>query len=169
MKLPNNRTIFFIITFFCAISLAYAYYAQYYQNLEPCPLCIAQRLIIAVILLLSLLYGIHNPKTVLSKVYSLVLISFAAFGIKTAAHHQWLMNLPPEQQPLSCGMPLDVLFRRVPLDSFLHTVLQGDAECGKVTWIIFGITPPIAVILLCGFVILLSLVILLRKKPQLSL
>ena len=166
MKFPNNRTIFFVITFLCVLSLAFAYYAQYFQNFEPCPLCIAQRVILAVIGVLALLYGIHNPKNLLGRVYGLVLFIISAFGIKTAAHHQWLMNLPPEQQPLSCGMPLDVLYKKVPLDSFLHTILQGDAECGKISWMIFGVTPPIAVIILCGFIALLSLVVIFRKSKS---
>ena len=165
MKLPNNRTIYFAIAFLATISLAYAFYAEFYQHIEPCPLCIAQRVIIGVIALLAFIYAIHNPQNFVNKIYSLVLVALSAFGIKTAAHHQWLMNLPPEQQPLSCGMPLDVLFKKVPLNSFLHTVLQGDAECGKVTWMIFGITPPIAVITLCSTIIFLCSIILFRKKP----
>ena len=165
MKLPNNRTLYYTIASIASMSLGYAFYAEFYQHITPCPLCIAQRVIIGFIAILAFVFAIHNPQNLVNKIYSLVLIALGAFGVKTAAHHQWLMNLPPEQQPLSCGMPLDILFKKVPLHSFLHTVLQGDAECGKVTWIIFGATPPIAVITLCSTIIFLCLIILFRKKP----
>ena len=165
MKLLNNRTIYFAIAVLATISIAYAFYAEFYQHIEPCPLCIVQRVIIGVIAILAFIFAIHNPQNFISKIYSIVLIAISTFEIKTAVHHQWLMNLPPEQQPLSCGMPLSVLFKKVPLNSFLHTVLQGDAECSKVTWVIFGITPPIALIILCSTTILLCLIILFRKKP----
>ncbi len=165
MKLPNNRTIYFVIAILATMSLAYAFYAEFYQHIEPCPLCIAQRVIIGVIGILAFVYAIHNPQNFINKIYGIILIALSAFGIKTAAHHQWLMSLPPEQQPLSCGMPLEVLFKKVPFNNFLDTVLKGDAECGKVTWLIFGITPPIAVITLCSSIILLCLIVLFRKQP----
>jgi len=60
-------------------------------------------------------------------------------------------------------MPLGVLYDRVPLHSFLHTVLQGDAECGKVTWKILGLTPPVAVTILCCVIILIAAIIFLRQ------
>jgi disulfide bond formation protein DsbB len=163
MKLPTNRIIFFVIGLLCTLSVAYAFYAEFYQKIEPCPLCIVQRVIIGLIAVLAFIYAIHNPQNIITKIYGLVLIFLSAFGIKVAAHHLWLMSLPPEQQPLSCGMPLAMLYQRVPLNSFLHTVLQGDAECGKIIWKIFGITPPIAVIILCSIVIILSLIIIFRK------
>lgn len=163
MRFPNNRAIFFIITLLCVLSLAYAYYAQLYQNFDPCPLCVVQRVILEILAILAFIYALHNPKNLLSKVYGLVLFIISAFGIKVAAHHQLLMNLPPEKQPLSCGMPLDVLFKKVPFNSFLHTILQGDAECGKVSWMVFGITPPIAVITLCSIIAILSLAVIFRS------
>ena len=166
MHLPTNRKIFFFIFITCTFSLAYAFYAEFYQGMEPCPLCIAQRVIIFVIALLSLIYALHNPRGVLSRIYGLIITVFAAAGIKIAAHHVWLINLPPEQQPLSCGMPLTMLYQRVPLQSFLHTILQGDAECGKITWKVMGILPPVAVIILCSIIAILGLLVTLRKKNK---
>ena len=163
LKNITTRQLFFLMALLCCSSVAFAFYAEYYQGMEPCPLCIAERVVIGTIGLLALIYALHNPTGWMRKIYSLILISCALFGIKIAAHHLWLMGLPPELQPLSCGLPLSVLFQKVPLHSFLHTVLQGDAECGKVTWLIFGLKPPFALIILCSIIILLSLTTLCRK------
>ena len=153
MKHANK--IFLIIFVLCLASVAYALYAELYLNATPCPLCIAQRVIIAGIGLLALIFAIHNPHNWLKYIYNLIIAGLAIFGIKVAAHHIWLINLPPEKQPLSCGMPLEILYKKLPLNNFISHILQGDAECGKVNWIIFGVNAPTAVVILCSIVLLL--------------
>lgn len=147
--------VFIFIFIVCLLSLAYAYYSQYYNNAEPCPLCIAQRVIITIIGLLALIFSLGNLTGVINKIYSLVIAGFALFGIKIAMHHINLMNLPPDQQPLSCGMPLSVLYDKLPLTGFLQYVLKGDAECGKVNWLVFGMRGPTSVVVLCSIILLL--------------
>jgi disulfide bond formation protein DsbB len=83
------------------------------------------------------------------------MIIIAGFGIKVSIHHVWLTELPPEQQPLSCGMPLDVMYQNLPFWHFLHKVLMGSAECAKVNWQILGINAPTAVTLLFTLILLL--------------
>lgn len=164
MKHSFCKKLNFGILFLTSISLVYAYFAEYYLGMEPCPLCIAQRVIVGLIFLISLIFAIHNPKGLAIRLYSLIILGLALFGIKISSHHIWLMNLPPDQQPLSCGMPLSMLYKRVPLNSFLHTILQGDAECGKITWKIFGLTPPMAVLILCSIIAISSIIIFFSKK-----
>ncbi len=106
---------------------------------------------------------LHNPKNIIKKIYSLILIAISGFGLKVAFHHKWLMSLPPEQQPLSCGMPLSVLYQRLPLNNFLKMILQGDAECGKISWQILGMTPPTALIIFYFVIIALALINFIKK------
>lgn len=160
----SNRTSFLIIMFLCVFSLAYAYYAEYYLEQEPCPLCIVERIIIGSIGILSLIYAIHNPKNFISRIYGMIIAGLAIFNIKIAAHHVWLTNLPPEKRPLSCGLPLDILYDQLTLTNFIHKILQGDAECAQINWRIFGLLAPTAVIIVCSIITLLSLIIVFRKK-----
>ena len=161
--MPSKQNLFIIIAVLSLASLGYAFYAQYFQNVEPCPLCIAQRVIIGIIAILSILFAIHNPKNFLMRIYGLIVGGFAIFGIKVAAHQLWLMNLPADKQPLSCGMPLEVLYQKIPLHSFIQYILKGDGECGKVNWTIFGMSAPTAVLVLCGIITLISLYIIFTK------
>lgn len=142
-----------LIFIICAAVIAYAYYSQYYLDAIPCPLCIVQRLVIAAIGLLALIFGIFSVSGILNKICSLIIAGVAIFGISVAKRHLYLMNLPPDQQPLSCGMPLEIQFERLPFRSFLHYVLQGDAECGKVNWLVFGMKGPTAMIVLCAVIL----------------
>ena len=161
----SNRKKISVIIALVLISLGYAFYAEFALNLEPCPLCIVERVILAAILVPALIFLIHNPRNNLFKyLYSLCIIGISGFGIKVAAHHIWLTQLPPEQQPLSCGMPLGAMYQSLPLHSFLHKILEGDAECAKVTWRVLGINAPLAVLILFVVIILLTGLILFRKK-----
>jgi len=143
------RGIFTIVFLASSGALTAAYYAQFVNNADPCPLCIAQRVIYAAIALVSLIAAIHGAKKTGTFIYNLVLAGITIFGIKTAYHHVWLQSLPPSEWPASCGMPLNILYKQVPLTGFLHTILSGSAECAMASWKIFGISG--AMISLWGF------------------
>ena len=61
----------------CASGLGYAYYAQFVQGFEPCPLCIFQRLALAAVGLVFLAAAVHHPRDWGAKVYG-VLIDLVA-------------------------------------------------------------------------------------------
>ncbi|MDQ5921978.1 MAG: protein dithiol:quinone oxidoreductase [Pseudomonadota bacterium] len=161
----SARKIFVAITVLSMLSLIYSFYAEFYLKFEPCPLCVVQRIIIIAIMLFAIIFSTHTPRIKLStRIYGVIIAGLALFNIKVAAHHVWLINLPIEQQPLSCGMPLNILYQRVSLPNFLQTILQGDAECAKLTWTILGMQPPYAVIILCGTILLLALLPIFKGK-----
>jgi disulfide bond formation protein DsbB len=81
----------------CAGLLAYAYYLQFHDDLDPCPLCIFQRVAFLVTGLLFLAAAIQAPGPAGSRIYA-VLISLAGLtGAGIAGRHVWLQHLPPGQ------------------------------------------------------------------------
>lgn len=160
----KTNKLFILIFTICTLTIAYAYYVQYHNGVDSCPLCVAQRIIIIVIGLLSLLFGVLGVSGLFNKLCSFVVAGFAIFGIKIAAHHLYLINLPPEQQPLSCGLPLDILYQKLPLQGFLSYILQGDAECSKVNWLVLGMQGPAAMITLCSGILALLIYNMLRQR-----
>ena len=165
-RLISPRFTFALIALFCFCSLGYALYSQYYHGDDPCPLCIAQRIIYLIIGVIALLALIVNCKKLGNYIYGILTLGFAGFGIKVAAHHVWLQSLPQDQWPASCGMPLEILYKRVPLSGFLHTILSGSAECAAVTWTIFGISSPIVSLAGYSLCALGALYVLIYRKPQ---
>ena len=148
----NNRFIFCLIILASFGSVAFALFSQYHDLVEPCPLCIAQRVIYFLIGLVAIFAFFHKSLSFPSKVYALILLAIAAFGAKVAYHHVWLQSLPPEQWPASCGMPLSVLYKQIPLTGFIHTILSGTAECAMINWKVFGISGPF--LSLCNFILI---------------
>ena len=142
-RLIGPRLIFAGIFLLCSIGLAYALYAQYFNGAEPCPLCIAQRVFYAVIGLIAGIALIHKPHRWGNLVYALLITIVSLFALKIAHHHVWLQSLPPAEWPASCGMPLEVLYQRIPLSGFLKVILAGTAECASIEWKIFGLPAPL--------------------------
>src|SRR5271167_945901 len=125
----------------CLGLLAYAYYAQKYLHLEPCPLCIFQRIGVAAIALAFLLALVHNPKGWGSRVYGVLIFVAAAVTLCVAARHVWIQHLPADQVP-TCGASLNYLLDIFPLTEVIRTVLTGSGECAKINWTLFGLSMP---------------------------
>lgn len=142
-KKITSRITLALIAIFSASCVGYAIYAQLYKGAEPCPLCIAQRVIYGLLAIVSIIGIVNNCKKTGNIVYSILLTSIAIFGVVIAHHHVWLQSLPPELWPASCGMPLEIMFKQMPLTGFLHTVLTGTAECAAIDWKVMGISGPL--------------------------
>lgn len=125
----------------CAALLAYAYYAQYAMHLEPCPLCIFQRVGIFALGVIFALAALHDPGVVGRRVYAVLLDLAAMATIGVAARQLYIQSLPPDAVP-ACGASLDFLLKVFPLNEVLVKVLTGSGECAKVDWRFLGLAMP---------------------------
>jgi disulfide bond formation protein DsbB len=125
----------------CGGLMAYALYAQHVLGLEPCPLCIFQRV---GVIALGLVFGVaalHGPGAAGRRVYAILVGFAAAAAAGVAARHLWLQSLPPERVP-ACGPGLDYMLETFPLRETLQTVLSGSGECATVDWSLLGLAMP---------------------------
>ena len=132
----------------CAALLAYAYYAQFVMHLEPCPLCIFQRIGVFALGLVFLIAAAHDPSGRGRRVYALLLLLAALATIGVAVRHLYIQNLPPGSVP-SCGASLDFMLKIFSLSEVLVKVLTGSGECAKITWRFLGLAMP-AWVLICA-------------------
>ena len=125
----------------CAGLLAYAYYAQYVMHLEPCPLCIFQRVGIFAIGVIFAIASARDPAGWGRRVYAglLGLASLATAGV--AVRHLYIQSLPPGTVA-ACGASLDFMLKVFPLTDVLVKVLTGSGECAKVEWRFLGLAMP---------------------------
>jgi disulfide bond formation protein DsbB len=125
----------------CAGLLAYAYYAQMVLHLEPCPLCIFQRVGVFALGVIFLIAAAHDPVGWGRRVYA-VLLGAAALGvIGVAVRHLYIQSLPEGSIP-ACGASLDFMLKVFSLSEVLVKVLTGSGECAKVTWSFLGLAMP---------------------------
>lgn len=137
----SHRSIYLIGFLGCAALIGIALYFQYVMELEPCPLCIVQRIFFVVVGVVCLVAFVHNPKGWGNKVYGILGAAGALVGIAVAARHVWLQNLPPELVP-ECGPGLDYMLRVFPMTKVMSMVFSGSGECAEVAWRFAGLTIP---------------------------
>lgn len=134
-----NARIWFLLGFIGCISLlGVGAYLQFVEELEPCPLCISQRLAILATGLILLVAAIHNRGR---KVYAVLAAVAAAVGASISLRHIWLQHLPPEEVP-ECSPGLEYVFQNFPLADTVKLMLSGTGECAKIDWTLLGLSIP---------------------------
>ena len=135
------RSGYALITLSCASLLGFALYNQYVDYLDPCPLCIFQRVAFAWMGLFALLAFVHNPARTGRRVYTWLIVPGAVFGAAVAGRHIWLQSLPPGDVP-ECGPGLNYMLENFPVAEVLSSVLQGSGSCAEVKWTFLGMSMP---------------------------
>jgi len=136
----------------CLGMLAYAYYEQYAQGLEPCPLCMFQRITVLALGVVFLIAAVHNPKRPAGGWTYAVLIAVAALAtIGVSARHVYIQSLPPGSIP-ACGAPLEVLVQMFHIWQVIAKVLHAGGECAVVNWTFLGLSMP-AWVLFCALIL----------------
>ncbi len=139
----------------CVTMLGYALYAQHGLGLEPCPLCMFQRVGIGFLGLAFLLAGLHSPRGALGgRLYAGLIAAAALFPIYVAGRHVYIQSLPEGSVP-SCGATLDYMLDVFPLLTVVRKVLTAGGECAKIDWSFLGLSMPawvlIAAVALAAF------------------
>ena len=137
----SRRSLYLIGFLVCVGLLAGALYFEHVLGLEPCPLCIFQRLFFIGIGILCLSAFIHNARGWGNQLYAGLGCLLAIGGGAVSARHVWLQHLPPELVP-DCGPGLSYMFETFPLTRALEMVLAGSGECAEVSWRFLGLTMP---------------------------
>ena len=133
----------------CVGMMACALYFQYGLGLEPCPLCIFQRVGTIALGVAFLVAAIHNPSGWGRGVYVMLLPLVGMAAAAVSARHVWLQNLPKDQVP-ACGPDLDFMLDTFPFLEVLRTVLSGSGECANIAWQFLGLSMPAWVLILLG-------------------
>ena len=125
----------------CALLFGYALYQQHVLGLEPCHLCVFQRIGVLAIGLVFLVATLHGPRAGGAKAYGLLAALAAAVTAGIAARHVWIQQQPPGSVP-ACGADLDFMLDVMPLQEVVAKVLAGGGECQKVDWQFLGLSMP---------------------------
>lgn len=125
----------------CAALLAFAYFSQFHDHLEPCPLCIFQRIGVIAVGVFFLLAWVHNPKGWGARIYGGLILLAAAAGGAVSIRHIYVQHLPPDMAP-PCGPGIGYLFAKLPFSTFLVKAFTGSADCSVITWSFLGLTMP---------------------------
>jgi len=136
---------------FILVVLAVAIQTQF--NLEPCPLCVSQRIVFIVIGFLFFLFSFLKPNQLIKFIHVLTLLTANIVGIVFAIRHimiqsKWITV------PAECGIDLDYMFENFPLTEAFSLLFKGTGDCSEIDWLFLGLTlPQLALIAYIMFVI----------------
>jgi disulfide bond formation protein DsbB len=137
MHMLTPRWFFAATACTCVALLAYGYYLQFHDGLEPCPMCIFQRLCYMAVAAVGIVATVHGPQRLAATLYAALALGFAGVGAGIAGRQVWLQHLPPERVP-ECGPGLEFMLEVYPLLDVIRTALRGTGECASVNWTFLG-------------------------------
>ena len=118
--------------------LAGALIMEHLFAMDPCPLCLMQRIWFALAGLLALASLLHSPRW---GIYPLLTIVASLIGAGFSIRQLWLQSLPPDQVP-ACGPDMTYLLENFPLSEVLALMTRGTGDCAEVTWQFLGLSIP---------------------------
>lgn len=135
------------------ICSAASFFAQYVLLLNPCPLCILQRIAVLAFTLTAAVCLLLPTRKAAARLTATLLMSAPALWCGAVAAYQlWLQALPPELRP-SCGAPWTFRLREWPLFDCWEFAVRGLGDCGTREWLL-GLPLPVWSLLFAAFVLI---------------
>lgn len=167
MSLQSPRFIAGFIFLSCIALLVSAYYFEFVMELEPCPLCIMQRVGILLVGLAALAAWLHNAEGLMRRVYGFLIMLFAGLGAFFAGRHVWIQSLPEDQVP-ACGPSLEYMIDTMPLFKMIEVLMRGNGNCAEQSWVFLGLSMPAWVLVWFGLFFLLGAIIMLSRRNRIA-
>lgn len=135
----------------CFATVALALLIQTKYNLEPCPLCITQRMFFMGLGALFLIGAFIKPASLLQKIFAGLQVLTALGGAGWAVRH-WYLQANKESMIADCGVGFDYMFDNFPLEKMFKLIFKGTGDCATIDWTFLGLTlPQLALITFIGF------------------
>ncbi|GAB3318325.1 disulfide bond formation protein B [Haliea atlantica] len=160
--LLKPRWVFFGLALLAVVAMLFAAWLEHGVGLNPCPLCITQRVFVVAGGLVALLAALHGAGALGRRIYAGLGVLLAIGGGAVSARHVWLQSLPEDQVP-ACGPSLEYMLETLPFRETLSMVMMGDGNCADVHWTFLGMSIPLQTLLLFAAIALINLWQLLRR------
>lgn len=149
------------------VVMAVVLFFQHGMGMEPCPLCVLQRICLISAGVVALLAMIHNPTAWGRRIYAVLAMIPTAAGIAIAGRHVWLQNLPEDQVP-ECGPGYDFIMEAFPFLDAMKIIFRGSGECAETDWQFLGLSMPGWALVIFAGMLLVQLYLLIRG-PRIGL
>ena len=164
MRSPSTHL--YLIGFLTCVGLMLgALYFEHFMGLNPCPLCMFQRVFVVAVGVVCLVAFFHGPGVTGHRIYAGLAALFSLSGAVIAGRQVWLQGLPADQVP-ACGPDLDFMLQAFPLLETISTVLSGSGECAEIQWSLLGMSMPTWMVFIFGVMCLVTLQQLFKARPS---
>lgn len=125
----------------CFAIVAVALLIQTQYHLEPCPLCISQRIVFMSLGVLFLISAFIPQANKLKVVFTVLQVLVAIGGAVVAIRH-WYLQANKESMIADCGVGFDYMFENFPLEKAFKLLFRGTGDCAAIDWTFLGLTLP---------------------------
>lgn len=164
----TSRFFQLIVMLLVAAVIGVALFLEHHDQLQPCPLCIFQRLAFILIAVGSLIVflGYHCRYARLTGwIFSFI---FSLAGLALALRQMWLQHLGASAVT-TCVPGLNYLYSNFSWFKATMLVFQGTSDCAAVTWRLFGLSMAGWSAICFGFFVLVFLLSLVGSKKDKAL
>lgn len=133
------RVLLALIVTIVVLAMAGGLYFQHVLQLEPCPLCVLQRVAIISVAIFAAV-GLLSRGVRGQLVGAILAAVCALVGAGIAGWHSWILVYPPES--MTCGRPFEWFHQDFPLETWLPKLFAGHGDCLKVDWTFLGLAIP---------------------------
>lgn len=137
----SNRMISLSVFIACVALLATAYVFEYMFYMDPCPLCIMQRIAVLLVGIAGLLGFLLARNQIARMASGIFMVLSALLGVGVAGRHVWIQSLPADQVP-TCGPSLEYMVDTLPWAEVLTVMLRGNGNCADSHWAFLGLSMP---------------------------
>lgn len=134
------RRFFGLLALYSAFLLGCALFLQYGLGLQPCPLCILDRMVIFALFVIYVIAAMRSQSNT-AVYYCIFGLIFTLLGICITARHLWLLHLPPELVP-DCSPGFDYLMKNFPWNEAFIIMFKSSGECAGQHDTFAGISLP---------------------------
>jgi protein dithiol:quinone oxidoreductase len=134
---------------------------QLKYELEPCPLCITQR-IIYIVLGSIFLISVWLPNKKLIRFLHVLIITITTLAGLIFSGRHILIQAKIISVPAECGIDLNYMFENFPLTEAFDLLFQGTGDCSQIDWTLLGVTLPQMAFL--GYLFFMIYALLIFKK-----
>jgi len=131
-------TLIFLAT--CGL-IGFALYLQHGKGLDPCPLCVAQRVMFLSVGLAALVAALHRPNGFGITAYAVLGGLLAAGGAAIATYHLWIQS-DPKRASACVGSPVERLIDASNIADWVPPLFRYDGPCTLKPWDLLGLSIP---------------------------
>lgn len=164
MRFISSRALNLYGCIICCLLLLAAYYMQYVQGIQPCPLCILQRVVFYLLALVLLIAVLNNPRKRGTQIYGGITLVLAFLGVLLALRHSWLQYHPQVGADI-CLPGYMYVIQHMPFTEVWQFFLQSSENCSHVTKVL-GLNIPIWTLLGFSAFCLLGILQVIRGNPK---
>lgn len=135
----KTRLAWFLLLLTSVVFLACGFYFQYHEGLQPCHLCIVQRIAFLAIGIGSLIALIKPQNNIFKFIGTFLWAAGGSLGLYAAIELVYVQAVPSNDMFGSCALSAEELMNSYPILEWFPMMFKATGDCGSSSWNFYGI------------------------------